>query len=65
MSDMADEKTNQLAIGANGRVCLIDLDAEGKFKPSAVQMTVNNPTVECLAWSSKFEKLYVPVEKLP
>ena len=59
------EKTNQLAIGANGRVCLIDLDAEGKFKPSAVQMTVNNPTVECLAWSPKFGKLYVPVEKMP
>ena len=59
------EKNNQLAIGANGRVCLIDLDAEGKFKPSAVQMTVNNPTVECLAWSPKFGKLYVPVEKMP
>ncbi len=59
------EKTNQLAIGANGRVCLIDLDADGKFKPSAVQMTVNNPTVEALAWSPKFGKLYVPVEKMP
>ncbi len=59
------EKTNQLAIGANGRVCLIDLDAEGKFKPSAVQMTVNNPTVEAIAWSPKFGKLYVPVEKMP
>ena len=58
-------KTNQLAIGANGRICLIDLDAEGKFKPSAVQMTVNNPTVEAIAWSPKFEKLYVPVEKMP
>ena len=58
-------KTNQLAIGANGRVCLIDLDAEGKFKPSAVQMTVNNPTVEAIAWSPRFEKLYVPVEKTP
>ncbi len=59
------EKTNQLAIGANGRICLIDLDAEGKFKSSAVQMTVNNPTVEAIAWSPKFGKLYVPVEKMP
>ena len=58
-------KSNQLAIGANGRVCLIDLDAEGKFKPSAVQMTVNNPNVEAIAWSPKFEKLYVAVEKTP
>ena len=58
-------KSNQLAVGANGRVCLIDLDAEGKFKPAAVQTTVNNPTVEAIAWSPKFEKLYVPVEKMP
>jgi hypothetical protein len=59
------EKTNQLAIGANGRVCLIELDADGKFKPSAVQMTVNNPTVEAIAWSPKFGRMYVPVEKTP
>jgi hypothetical protein len=58
-------KSNQLAIGANGRVCLIDLAADGKFKTNAVQMTVNNPTVEAIVWSPKFEKLYVPVEKTP
>lgn len=59
------EKTNQLAIGGNGRVICIDLDELGKFKPSAVQMTVSNPTVEAIAWSNKFGKLYVPVEKMP
>lgn len=59
------EKTNQLMIGANGRVLLIDLADDGKFKPSAVQMTVNNPTVEAIVWSPKFGKLYVPVEQTP
>lgn len=58
-------KTNQLAIGANGKIVLIELAADGKFKPSAVQMTVQNPTVEAIAWSPKFERLYVPVEKMP
>jgi len=58
-------KTNQLVVGANGRICLIDLEADGRFKAAAVQMTVNNPTVEGIAWSEKFGRLFVPVEKLP
>lgn len=58
-------KTNQVVVGANGKICLIDLEADGRFKASALQMTVNNPTVEGLAWSEKFGRLYVPVEKTP
>lgn len=58
-------KRNQLAVGANGWVCLVDLDERGRFKPQGFRMTVNNPTVETIAWSSKFERLYVPVEKTP
>ncbi len=58
-------KTNQLAVGANNKVLLIDLDAAGKFAGKAVQLTVNNPTLEAIAWSAKFERLYAAVEKMP
>lgn len=58
-------RTNQLAMGANGQVCLVDLDAAGRLIGKGVQMTVNNPQVEAVAWSERFGKLYVPVEKTP
>jgi hypothetical protein len=58
-------KTNQVAVGATGRICLVDLDDQGRFKPNGTQMTVNNPQVEAMAWSERFGRLYVPVEKPP
>jgi hypothetical protein len=57
--------SNQLAFGSVGRVCAVALDGEGRFKAEGVQMTVNNPQVEALAWSTKYGRLYVPVEKTP
>jgi hypothetical protein len=56
---------NQLAFGAAGKVCLVDLDAQGKFKPSGVQMTVNNPKLSAIDWSKRFGRLYAAVEKTP
>lgn len=58
-------KTNQLAIGTVGRVCVVDLDDQGRIQPQGAGMTVNNPAIEALAWSEKFGRLYVPVEKTP
>ncbi len=58
-------KTNQLAVGTAGRICLVDLDTEGRLQGKGVQMTVNNPQIEALAWSERFGRLYVPVEKTP
>jgi hypothetical protein len=58
-------RTNQLAVGTNGRICVIDLDTEGRLQAKGVQMTVNNPQIEALAWSERFGRLYVPVEKTP
>jgi hypothetical protein len=57
--------SNQLAVGAVGRIVLVNLDADGHFKAEGMQMTVNNPQVEALAWSARFGRLYVPVEKTP
>lgn len=53
----------RVVVGAVGQVCSIKLTAEGKLTTEAVRMTVDNPTVEALAWSEKFQQLYVPVEK--
>ena len=58
-------KRNQLAVGAVGCVCLVDLDDRGRFKPQGYRVTVNSPTVETIAWSPKLDRLYVPVEKSP
>lgn len=54
---------NQIAVGAVGKICVLSLTPEGKLTTQGVQMTVNNPTVEALAWSEKLGRLYVPVEK--
>jgi len=53
----------RVIVGAQNRVCSVALTPEGKLTTDAVQMTVDNPTVEALAWSEKFKLLYVPVEK--
>ena len=58
-------KTNQLAVGTAGRICIVDLDTDGRLEGKGVQMTVNNPQIEALAWSERFGRLYVPVEKSP
>src|SRR6187397_2036964 len=36
-------KKSQVAIGGASKICLIDIDAQGKFLAKGVQMTVNNP----------------------
>jgi len=58
-------KTNQVVVGAAGFVGFVELDEQGRFQAKGQRMTVNNPTVEAFAWSERFGKLYVPLEKTP
>jgi hypothetical protein len=58
-------QTNQVVVGTNGWICVVDLDTEGRLQAKGVRMTINNPQIEALAWSERFGKLYVPVEKTP
>jgi hypothetical protein len=58
------DRRNQVAFGGANKIYLVDLDDKGRFKPTRIQAAVNNPTVEGLAYSAKFDRLYVPVEKV-
>jgi hypothetical protein len=55
-------KRNMLAIGGNQRVFLVTLDAEGRVKPERKQVLVAPQYIDALAYSEKFDKLYVAVE---
>ena len=55
-------KANRLAFGSNQRVVAVNLDEQGRFKRECVQAAVPNPRVEALAYSDKFDRLYVAVE---
>jgi hypothetical protein len=58
-------KANKLAVGGQWNVFVVPLDDEGRFKPERVQHRVNAGLVEALAYSDKFDRLYVAVEKAP
>jgi len=56
-------KVNKLAVGGHQRVFLIGLDEKGKFKPERQQTLIGNQHVHALAYSEKYDRLYVGVEK--
>jgi hypothetical protein len=57
-------KRHLVAWGGPGAVYLAAIDTEGKFKDEkGTQVNVPNPAVEGLAYSEKFDLLYVAVEK--
>ena len=58
-------KGTKLALAAANRVCIVDLDDKGDFTKQAVQMAVYNPKTSAIAWSEKFSRLYVAIEKTP
>lgn len=59
-------KRHLVAVGGVNRVGLPRIDATGAFKAEArTDLSVHNPAVEALAYSEKFDRLYVAVEKLP
>jgi hypothetical protein len=58
-------KQNKLAVGGMGMVHVCTLDAAGGFTTTTTQMAVNAPRAEGLAYSDKFDKLYLAVEPQP
>jgi hypothetical protein len=54
---------NLLAVGSQQRILLVPLDAAGRLKPERTQVLVGNQTIQALAYSEKFNRLYVGVEK--
>jgi hypothetical protein len=58
-------KRNLVAFGGPGALYLAPIDAAGKFKVGpGMSVAVPAAVAEGLAWSEKFERLYVAVEKL-
>jgi hypothetical protein len=56
-------RRNAVAVGSTGVVYVAALDAEGRFKDEeGVQINVMSPNVDALAYSEKYDRLYVPVE---
>jgi len=56
-------KHNLLAVGTNQRLLLVPLDARGRLRPERTQVLIGNQAVEALAYSAKFDRLYVGTEK--
>jgi len=53
---------NKAAFGGVNAVYLIKLDAEGRFLSEAESVVLNAPLLQALAYSEKFDRLYVAVE---
>lgn len=56
-------RQNKIAIGGVQGVYVINLDERGALTDSAVKAPVANPAVEVMAYSEKFDRLYVMTEK--
>jgi len=54
---------NELAVGGVNRLYLVALDEKGFPKPTSKQTAINSDSVEALAYSEKFDILYVAEEK--
>jgi hypothetical protein len=58
-------KRNLVAWGTEGAIYLAGIDAEGRFKDeNGLQVSVPTAAAEALAYSEKFDLLYVAVEKV-
>src|SRR5262249_55968915 len=58
-------KRNLVAVGGRNFVHLMAMDAKGLLKNERIDLNVNNPALSALAYSEKFDRLFVIVEKLP
>ncbi len=56
-------KPKKVAVGGTHRLYLVSVDEKGRFKPERRQMLVGNRSVEAVAYSDKFDRIYVGVEK--
>src|SRR6185295_10808677 len=50
---------SELAVGGINRLYLVGIDARGFLKATSKQTTINNDSIEALAYSEKFDILYV------
>lgn len=58
-------RRNMVAWGGAGMVYMVATDAMGRFKEEGgLRVVVDNPTVDGLAYSEKFDRLFVAVEKV-
>ena len=57
-------KTGELVFGGRDRVFAIKLDDKGRLTDERRQMVVGSQRVEAVAYSEKYDRLYVGVEKL-
>lgn len=58
-------KPDCLALGGTGRIHFLPLDDAGRLTKPFAELPVICPAVQALAYSRKFDRLYVAVEKLP
>ena len=59
-------KRGMVAVGGVGAVHLVHLDAAGKIAPTpGLQITLQGSVINALAYSDKFDRLYVAVRKKP
>ncbi len=58
-------RRSQVAIGGASKVHVIGIDKDGFLKPERTQAAVLNPTVEAVAYSEKFDRLYVTTPEKP
>jgi hypothetical protein len=58
-------KRSLVAVGGPNRVHFVRIDKDGRFKNERIDLEVRNPAVEAIAYSEKFDRLFLAVEKLP
>jgi hypothetical protein len=54
-------KRNQLACGSSQFVHLLGFDDQGRFDGQRTDVLVKSPSVAALAYSARFDRLYVPI----
>ena len=52
-----------VALGGEKRIALLTLDADGRLTKDRAEVEVNAPRVRGLAYSPKFDKLYVATDE--
>jgi hypothetical protein len=56
------DRGKKVAVGGRYRIYVLSLDDKGRFLPEVLQVPVMNPAVQALAYSPKFDRLYVGIE---
>ena len=62
---VASATNSRLVVGAENSLHVVALDDEGRFAGSADRIEVANPRLRTMAYSRKFDRLYVGVEAIP